>query len=67
VAIISVTDVKSCAPLAVDCNRTSIVLASPALESPGAKTFSVAAPSLASPLSFAMEYVPVTRSPKPKS
>ena len=65
VTIMSVQDVTSCAPLAVDCNRTSIVLTSPALESPGKKTFSVVALSLAAPLTFALEYDPVT--PKPES
>ena len=57
VEVKSVSDLVSCTPTAIDCNRTRIEFAAPALESPGSKTFTMSVPAM-DPLSFDIEYAP---------
>ncbi|KAJ1474531.1 hypothetical protein T484DRAFT_1832001, partial [Baffinella frigidus] len=58
VTVLQVRDLVTCAPSATDCNRTLLTLLAPALPSPGAKTISISAPGMSSPLAFGVTYEP---------
>ncbi|KAJ1473645.1 hypothetical protein T484DRAFT_1835196 [Baffinella frigidus] len=58
VKVLQVTDLVKCSAVAIDCNRTRVTLLAPALASPGDKTFSVSAPGMSVPLTFAITFEP---------
>ncbi|KAJ1470259.1 hypothetical protein T484DRAFT_1848508, partial [Baffinella frigidus] len=58
VRVLQVTDLVKCSAVAIDCNRTRVTILAPALASPGDKTFSVSAPGMSTPLTFAITFEP---------